>query len=113
MRDIKGIVLGVGTKYWVLVIVVYNVIGIHSFMINYVQNYPLECTTICIQYILLFFLTKGYIGTKNIANVKNMENVKFVKKLMMNTLIDVTIATLTFTSNFLFYNLKLNSTATH
>ena len=47
------------------------------------------------------------------ANVKNMENVKSVKKLMMNTLIDVTIATLTFTSNFLFYNLKLNSTATH
>lgn len=47
------------------------------------------------------------------ANVKNMENVKSVKKLMMNTLINATIATLTFTSDFLFYNLKSNSMATH
>ena len=47
------------------------------------------------------------------ANMKNMANVNSVKKLMMNTLIDVTIATLTFTSDVLFYNLKPNSMTTH
>ena len=55
---------------------------------------------------------KNMTNIKNMANMKNIENVNSVKKLMMNTLIDVTIATLTFMSDVLFYNLKPNSMTT-
>ncbi|KAK7855956.1 hypothetical protein CFP56_025897 [Quercus suber] len=93
----------------VLAIVVKNAEGL-GFIINHVWNYPLGCTIPCTQSILLFSLTNTHIILKR----KKRANAKSVNNLVMNTLIDVTVATLIFTSDVALAYLpwKLNSTTT-
>ena len=71
-------------------------------IINHVRNYPLGCTIPCTQSILLFSLTKKV-------------SAKSAKNITRNTLISVTIAISTFTSDVLLYlpPWKLNSTTIH
>ena len=101
-------VAAVGNQCWVPAIVVQNV-NLCVVIINHVQNYPLGCTIPCTHYILLFFLT----NTLFILKRKKRADAKSVMNLATNTLIAVTVATSTFTSNVLFWNLKLNSMITH
>ena len=65
------------------------------------RKYPLGCTIPCTNYILLFFLTK-----KMVILRKKTTYAKSVMNLVTNTLIAVTIATSTFTSNVLFCNFE-------
>ena len=65
------------------------------------RKYPLGCTIPCTNYILLFFLTKKLVILR-----KKTTYAKSVMNLVTNTLIVVTIATSTFTSNVLFCNFE-------
>ena len=65
------------------------------------RKYPLGCTIPCTNYIILFFLMKKLVILR-----KKTTYAKSVMNLVTNTLIAVTIATSTFTSNVLFCNFE-------
>ena len=106
------IVGGAGKEFMVLATVVKNAGGmVLTFIINHVPNYPLGCTILCTQNILLF-------SFPNIAMLvsKIITNAKPTKKMVVgNTIIVVQVAILTFTSNVLIHRSpwNLKSTTIH
>ena len=99
MKDVEVIVMGASNQYLVLATVVKNAEG-STFIINHVQNYPLGCTIPHTQIILLFSSADiNIIAT--MKNMTNLANATFAEKRVMNTVIVVTVATSTFTSDVL------------
>ena len=69
-----------------------------SFIINHVLNYPLGCTIPHTQIILLFSSTDIHTTMKNMTDSANATS---AENRVMNTVIVVTVATSTFTSDVL------------
>ena len=99
MREVEIFVVGVRNQYLVLATGVTN--AEFASIINHVLNYLLGCTIPHTQIILLFSST--HIHTK-MKNITDLANAMFVEKRVMNTVIVVTVATSTFTSNVLLYH---------
>ena len=95
-REVEIFVRGAWNQFLVLATAVTDV-EITS-IINHVLNYPLGCTIPHTQIILLFVFTYIHI-TKKI--VRNLANATFVEKRVLNTVIVVTVATSTVTSDVL------------
>ena len=88
-----NIVVGAGNQYWVLATVVKNAMG--TIIINHVRNYPLGCCTIpCTHYILFFSFMKGALILR-----KERAIAKFAKENNGDTVMVVSVAILSFTSN--------------
>ena len=113
-REVDAIVMGAGNQYLVLATVVKNAER-GSFIINHVQNYPLGCTIPHTQIILLFSSTYLHILLTTEKNMTNLANATSAEKRVLNTVIVVTVATSTFTSDVLLYHSpsKLKSMTTN
>ena len=113
-KEVDDLVMGASNQYLVLAIVVKNAEG-GTFIINHVQNYPLGCTIPHTQIILLFFLVYIDIMITMKKNIADLANATFAEKRVMNTVIVVTVATSTFTSDVLLYHSpsKLKSMTTN
>ena len=113
-KEVDDLVMGASNQYLVLAIVVKNAEG-GTFIINHVQNYPLGCTIPHTQIILLFSLVYIDIMITMKKNIADLANATFAEKRVMNTIIVVTVATSTFTSDVLLYHSpsKLKSMTTN
>ena len=112
MKDVDDLVMGASNQYLVLATVVKNAEG-STFIINHVQNYPLGCTIPHTQIILLF--SSADINIIATMKMTNLANATSAEKGVMNTVIVVTVATSTFTSDVLLYHSpsKLKSMTTN
>ena len=110
-REVDAFVMGAGNQYLVLATVVKNAEG-GTFIINHVQNYPLGCTIPHTQIILLFSSAHMITTEKNMTDLANATS---AEKRVLNTVIVVTVATSTFTSDVLLYHSpsKLKSMTTN
>ena len=110
-REVDTSVMGARNQYLVLATIVKNAEG-GTFVINHVRNYPLGCTIPHTQIIPLFSSTCMHTMMKNMTN---LAIATFAKQRVVNTVIVVTVATSTFTSNVLLYHSpsKLKSMTTN
>ena len=99
--EVELLVVGAKNQFMVLVTIVIDLDAQTTGIINHVLNYPLDCTIPCTQSILLFSFLQSYGHITVTIRTNNFTNANSAKKIMMNTLIGVPVATSTFTSHVL------------
>ena len=96
------IVMGARNQYLVQATVVWKAIAmVTTIIINRVLNYPLGCTIPHTQIILLFSSTDIHTVITTEKNMTDLANATSAEKRVVNTVIVVTVATSTFTSDVL------------
>uniref|UniRef100_A0A7N2R255 Uncharacterized protein n=1 Tax=Quercus lobata TaxID=97700 RepID=A0A7N2R255_QUELO len=106
---------GCNEPVFVMATVVKNAEKGGTSIINHVLNYPLGCTILHTQIILLFSSAYIHIMITTEKNLTNSANATSAEKRVVNTVIVVTVATSTLTSDVLLYHSpsKLKSMTTN